>query len=159
MKRLAALATCLLIAVATLSAQQGQDFARRFLSLYGEKYELSCHTISPQMMERILQLDDVENNEQTQQFIAQLKSIRILNSEASEDVSRDLYDKAEALAHRNKRRYAVHAYQGGQSVYTRRHGKKLVEVVLVKVKPDHTFYMIDLTGNLSDDFIAQVLKM
>ena len=41
----------------------------------------------------------------------------------------------------------------------RRRGKQFLELVVVKQKEDRTFYMLNLTGYLSDKFLQQVLKM
>lgn len=159
MKRLLIL---LLLAAGTAlaaMAQREQDFAARFNTLYGERYDLELRTISPQMMERILRLDDVENNDRAASVLSQLKSIRILTAGRTAAEAESLFAMAEALADKNRRRYRLHAHAAGQSVYTRRHGNQLVELVVIRVKDPHTFYLIDLTGNMSDDIISQILSI
>jgi len=159
MKRLLiALVVALLTGVGT-AAQSRQDFADKFLSLYGKEHELHCQTISPQMMQRILQLDDVAANKQTLHVLSQMRSLRILRSLASATEARDLFAKARQLAVRNKRRYTIRESDDLHSVYVRRRDKRLVEVVVTKIKEGNKFYMIDLTGNLSDDFIQQILRI
>ena len=45
----------LLVAVVTdAKGQQQQDFASRFFSLHQDRYSLTCKTVSPAMMERVL---------------------------------------------------------------------------------------------------------
>lgn len=158
MKRLIALLFVLLTTTVALTAQRQQDFADRFHSLYGEKYELTCRTISPQMMDRILQLDNVENDQATADLLSQIKSVRFIVHEADTDETRDLYDKAIALATSNSRRYTFHSRNKFYSVYTRRHRKQLVEVVVIGNKYDRTAVIISLTGNLSNDFLTKLSK-
>lgn len=158
MKRLLALTIALFTVAFTLTAQRQQDFADRFHSLYGEKYQFTCRTISPQMMNRILQLDDVENDQATTDLLSQIKTVRFIVHEADADETRDLYDKAIALATSNSRRYTFHSRNQFYSVYTRRHHKQLVEVVAIGNKYDRTMLVISLTGNFSNDFLTKFEK-
>ncbi len=146
--------------VATRAAATGeQDFAARFLSLYNAAGSLTCKTISPQMMERILSLKAVESNKQALQVISQLKSIRIIGGGENAAEARDLFQKANALAQRNKRRYTLYARSENASIYTRRHGEQLVELVAIRLAEGQTFSLLNLTGNMSDDFIKQILEI
>ena len=70
-----------------------------------------------------------------------------------------LFDKAEALAEENKRRYAVYSRTRGTNIYARQRGKQFLELVVVRLKDDHTFYMLNMTGCMSSTFLQQVLKM
>lgn len=158
MKRLLVLILVVLTTSFSLMAQREQDFVDRYHSLYGEKYELSCRTISPQMMERILQLDDVENDRTATDLLSQIKSVRLITHQAEAEETRDLYDKAVTLATNNARRYKLHSHNDTHSVYTRSHRKQLVEVVVITNKNDRSFTILSLTGNLSKDFLTKLAK-
>ena len=67
------------IAIAA-QAQNEQDFASRFMSLYAHQSTLQCTTVSPLMLERMMQLPDVEENDHTRQVLSQLKSIQMANN-------------------------------------------------------------------------------
>ena len=131
----------------TAWAQNEQDFASRFMTLYAKGSSLTCTTVSPLMMERMLQLPSVEDNEQMKQVFSQLKSIRMVsNSDDSE--SQRFHQLAVKLARRN----------GDDLLYTRRRGRITVEVVLI-LNRHSNFYLVDLTGNMNDQFISQLLKI
>lgn len=155
------LTLCLLIAgIAFSAAAKGEeDFASRYVALYGDAHKLSCTTISPQMMERIMELEPDDQTALSREVLSQIKSIRILTCGTDSTEAKDLFDKAEQLANRNRRRYDTYATADDQNIYTRRHGDQLVECVLVKLKGGNTFYMLNLTGTMSDDFLQQILKI
>lgn len=160
MKRL--LLFCLAFAgiILTAAARGEEDFASRYVALYGDDYELSCKTISPQMMERIMESEGSgDHSVLPREVLSQIKSIRILTGGTDAVQAKELFEKAEKLARRNKRRYTAQAQTDSQNIYTRRHGDQLVECVLVRVKDQKTFYMLSLTGNMSDNFLQQILKI
>ncbi len=141
----------------TAWSQQEQDFASRFMSLYGKGTTLSCTTVSPLMMERMLRLPSVEDNEQMRSVLQQLKSIRLVsNTDASE--STRLYDDAVSLAQRNKARYRLQGEENEKKLYARRRGSVVVELVLV-MKQNGLLSLVNLTGNMSEKFMEQVLRL
>lgn len=159
MKRLLLICLVFLGVVLTVKANGEPDFASKYLMLYGQTYDIDCKTISPQMMERILSGVAGSEDENTMRVLSQIKSIRILTTEPNACQAKTLFEKAEELAAQNKRRYSVYSQAHGQNIYVRRRGKQFLELVVVKQKEDHTFYMLSLTGYLSDKFLQQVLKM
>lgn len=159
MKRLALLLILIAGAALSAAAQGEQDFAARFAAIYGKTYNLRQRTISPQMMDRILQLDNVEHDDRRAGVVAQLKSIRILTGGKNTAEAGALFAKAEDLAERNRRRYDLHTQADSYSVYTRHHGRRLVELVVISVKDARTFMLIDLTGNMNDDIIDQIRRI
>lgn len=151
--------TTLLVVIMPLIAlaQKEQDFASRFMSLYGSGTSVTCTTVSPLMIERMMELPKVEENEQARQVLSQLKSIRVLtNSDVNE--TPHLFTNAKQLAEHNPSRYKLHAEEKDKKLYVRRRGQIIVEVVLFMEQAKH-FSLIDLTGNMNDTFLEQVLTI
>ncbi len=156
MSRFLSILIGLLLSV-TSWAQNEQDFASRYMALYAQGTSLSCTTVSPLMMERLLQLPSVEGNEQMKQVLSQLKSIRMASNTDSDETTR-LHRLAVKLARRNAARYKIWGSQGDKMLFTRRRGKVIVELVLIMKKSGH-FCLVDLTGNMGEQFIEQILKI
>lgn len=138
-------------------AQKEQDFSSRFMSLYGNDCEITCTTVSPLMMERMMQLPEVEENEQMRQVLSQLKSIRLLASASETDTPR-LFASAKELAQSNPGRYKPYAETDNKCLYTRRRGKTIVEVVLFMTQSSR-FTLINLTGNMDERFLEKVMNI
>ena len=75
------------------AAQRGEDFASRYMALYGDRAALACKTISPAMMERIMKLDTVRHDAGTRRVFAQLRSIRFVTAPDTA-LTRQLYAQA-----------------------------------------------------------------
>lgn len=139
------------------AAQSEEDFASRFMKLYGEGTSLKCMTVSPVMIERMMQLPSVEENEQAKQVLSQLKTIRVVSG-TSPDGAESLYAHARQLAQHNAARYKLHAEEEGKSLYTRRRGGVIVEMVLF-MNMEGQFSLINLTGNMTEKFLDQLMNM
>ena len=84
-------------------AQQERDFASQYMRLYNnENGSLTCNTVSPLMMQRILQLDEVENDEEAHRLISQIKSIQILTAKDPTAYAQH-FEQAKELADRYHR--------------------------------------------------------
>lgn len=142
----------------TAAAQREQDFASRYMSLYGEGTGLQCATVSPLMMERILQLPESRDSEHVREVLSQLKSIRVVSDKAA-DEGEALYDKAVELVKDNPRRYKPYAETDGQSIYLRKRGGIIVELVLLTYSDEGVFNIVNLTGNMSDAFLRELLNI
>lgn len=145
-----------LIAIAA-QAQRQQDFASRFMSLYGEEAALSCHTVSPDMMGRIVPLTH-DSLPALRQVLSQIKSIRVVIPTA-ETADTELVDKARQLAIDNARRYKLYAETDDRSVYLRKRGKYVVEVVMIAGNQPSGFAVVSITGNMTEDFFSELMKI
>lgn len=161
MKRITGLmlAIVLLLGMTQVARAQNQrDFASQFMRLYAQDdASLKCQTVSPLMVERIMNLEAVENNENIKAVMGQLKSIQILTSVGAEN-SEDNYQKAIALAETNNRRYQLYKARERGAIYLRRRKNVIVELVFVNKSTD-TFHMVNLTGNMTEDFIDALAKI
>lgn len=140
-----------------VAAQREQDFALRYMHLYGEGTSLTCKTVSPQMIARMMQLTG-DSATSVRQVLSQLKSIRVVQGE-SEAESTKFYDKAEELAKANSRRYTLYAQTDTRSIYLRKRGKLIVELVMLARMEEEGFSIVNLTGNMSSDFIRELMKI
>ena len=153
------LLTLLLSAILGLTAmaQKEQDFASRFMALHPKEAALECTTVSPVMMERMLQLPKVEDDASLRQVLAQLKSIRMVTCHEAAHAEK-LFDDALKLARKNPKRYKLHAEEEHKKLYVRRRGKLIVEMVLFMVAESH-FSLINLTGNMNEKFLEQLMQL
>ncbi len=156
MKRTLSLLLVMLLSL-TAWAQKEQDFASRYMALYAKGTTLTCTTVSPLMMERMLRLPSVEDNEQMKDVLKQVKSIRLVtHTDAAETAH--LYEEAINLAQCNKARYRLQSEENEKKLYVRRRGKVVVEMVLITKQNDH-LSLVNLTGNMSDKFMEQLLRL
>lgn len=156
MKRFLPLILLFLISL-TVSAQKEQDFASRYMALYADGTSLSCTTVSPTMMERVLSLPDVADNKDIKQLLQQIKSIRMVTNTDKQETD-TLYGSAVGLAKRNTSRYKLQAEEDDKQLYVRKRGKAIVEMVLL-MKQQQRLYMVSVTGNLDDAIVEQILKL
>lgn len=151
---------CLLITMlcclVSVNAQNEQDFASRYMSLYAKTYSLECTTVSPLMFEKMMNLSDVKNDAQIKEVFSQLKSIQVVDNAKQEETSY-LYNKALQLVQHNEARYKQYAQRQSKRLFVRRKGKIIVEMVLF-MKYDHHFKLINLTGNMTDDFLKHLMN-
>lgn len=149
----------LLIAICSLNAQaqNEQDFASRYMSLYAKGTSLKCTTVSPLMLEKMMSLPDVKSDDQKKTLLSQLKSIRMVDNTVKSETQR-LYTNAQQLANHNGVRYKLYAQRQSKRLFVRRKDGLIVEMVLF-MKYDSYFRLINLTGNMTDEFIKQVMNL
>lgn len=157
MKRIVALTLLVWLTAIAAQAQRQQDFASRFMSLYGEEAALSCHTVSPDMMGRIVPLTH-DSLPALRQVLSQIKSIRVVLPTA-ETADAELVDKARQLALDNARRYKLYAETDDRSIYLRKRGKYVVEVVMIAGIQPSGLAVVSITGNMTEDFFSELMKI
>jgi hypothetical protein len=148
----------LLALLMTISSMAGmaQDFATRFMTEHQQDGHISCITISPTMMNKILKVDAVEKDENMSEMISNLKSMQLITSDV-----RPLHYYREALKiiDKNADRFEpYHSFKdhGGEGkIMLRKHKGVIVEMVLLK-KTRYKFSVINFTGNMSEEFISQL---
>jgi hypothetical protein len=137
-------------------AQQEEDFASSFMKLNGEEEALQCVTVSPSMMERILQIpDDSVECDSLLPLLEQIKSVRIISSLSTVEQVNLLYEKAEVLAEYHPLGYQEVVRDENCTIYQRRRADCIVELIMI-MQRGTSFCLIDLTGNMTDDFLSRL---
>lgn len=154
-------ALCLL-AIFTAVRAWGQDFASRFMADFPEDTLVQCRTISPKMMERLIQVHEgKEHTEAGKQhihyFLSKLKSARIITGSRKGET---YYRHAEELMARNKNRFsplmgATDAPpEPGKALYVRKRQDVIVELVMLRLDVgQNVFNAVNFTGEMDDEFI------
>jgi hypothetical protein len=148
----------LLALLMTVSSMVGmaQDFATRFMTEHKKDANISCITISPTMMDKILKVDAVEKDEKMSDMISNLKSMQLITSDV-----RPLHYYREALKIIDKNADRFEPYLSFNDkkeegkIMLRKHKGVIVEMVLLK-KARYKFSVINFTGNMSEDFISKL---
>ena len=146
-----------MIVGATAIAQRSQDFASRFMKEHSSDTTIQCVTVSPKMMEQLANSPDESRNATLRQAIGKLKSARIVTAAES------YFDDAEELLRQNAARFTSgKSYTRGQqhgAFYERKNRKgKTVELILLHAdNRQGRLTIINLTGNLDQDFINSLL--
>ncbi len=140
-----------------LYAQEEQDFASRYMTLYADSANLECNTISPAMIDRMMLLGE-DGHEGLSEVLASLKSIRIIvpNDTAAAD---SLYEKAVQLVKRTPQRYQPHVETVGKHIYMRKNDGYIVELILLAEDKAKGFTIVNLTGNMDADFLDKLLRL
>lgn len=148
----------LIASCSTAFAQKEQDFATKFMNIYGNSYKhITCDIVSPSMMQRIMQLDTLNGNSEIRNVLSQLKSIQIVNALGS-PAKDSLFVKAQELAKQNEKRYKLYTNDSVRHIYLRKRNNIIVEMVFI-AKKNNRFSLINLTGNMNKDFLEELTKM
>lgn len=158
MKRLL-LILSLVFTTLSLAAQNQQDFAGQFMRLYGKTTSLECSTVSPTMMGKMMKEVPADKQNHVRQVLTRVKSIRVVSNSKSSETS-DLTDKAIDLVTQNSQRYQAYgATTTKRGVWMRKKGNAIVEIVVVNGTSPSRLHIVNLTGNMDDDFLDELLKM
>lgn len=148
---------CLLLLGMTAYAATGQDFATKFMSQTNCPDELYCQTVSPKMMEKLINLPEASDKEKTNTLLEKLKSARIITATSH---AKSFFNRARALIEHNPNRFLpLGEYPKGctDMVFVRKHDQIIVELVMLCYnESDSLFTAINLTGNMDGQFIDQL---
>lgn len=148
--------TCFLwMCVAAIS--YAQDFSTLFLKAYDNDSIFTQVTISPKMMEEILQ-SDAQINEDMAEVISELKSLRMLiaNSAGDEHFAQTL-----GVIEKNRKRYQyLTSHEEANDscrILVRKKNDRIVELVMVMLK-NEGFMLVDITGVIKPESISTLTK-
>jgi len=130
-----------------------QDFASIFMDQYQQDSIFTLGTIGPTMMENILS-SDIERNEDIEEIIAGLKSMRIVFTEEN---SKEYFAFALDLYEENTDRYELFGEYSNEEenyrILTRKKDEEIVEMIML-VSNKRGFAIIDFTGTIKPQFIS-----
>jgi|WetSurMetagenome_2_1015567.scaffolds.fasta_scaffold44660_4 hypothetical protein len=131
-----------------------QDFTLLYMRAHPKDNNLNCVTVSPRMMQKVMNLN--VNDAEMVKMISDLKSMRMVTAKTH---VKKYYDEAIFLAKENITRYLPYAsYQHKKQDYEimiRKRRKVIVELVML-MKEEDGFTVIDFTGNMNQNFIDKL---
>ncbi|BEH00148.1 hypothetical protein BSYN_24120 [Bacteroides sedimenti] len=145
---------CIVLLAGKVSAQ---DFASRFLEKHLPDTNLTCVTISPKMMEKVMNLE-VDGEQDMMEMISKLKSMRMVTTEVN---GQKYYNEALKVLEKNSGRFEPYLSFEDKSenyqIMIRKKKNAIIELVMLMREADN-FTVINFTGNMSQDFIARLAK-
>lgn len=153
----------LLISITCIPAY-GQDFVARFMQEATPDSSIVCQVISPRMMERLTdfhhgQGDTTQTNEEiSARELAKVKTMQIVTAVHNGSAH---YKCATHLLEDNPHRFKPLSQEDtceeSTSVYVRRRGALIVELVMLRLqKNNHAFTVVDLIGHMDDKFLQSL---
>lgn len=160
MRRLVTLLLVCLAMPLCMSAQTAQDFASRFMEDNLDDKNLECVTVGPKMLREIMKLAKEYDKQDVMSFLSKIKSVRIINGDS---LAGEYRKKALALLENSGKRYARYEKDGsdedyGDCVWVRKRDDKIVELVYVSMAKEKEFMVLDITGQLDEDFVDSLLN-
>lgn len=155
MKHLLACLLTLLVSL-TASAQKEQDFASTYMKMYAKGTSLTCQTIGPTMISKVLKQQASKENADMQQALKSIRSMRVVSNTKPSETSA-LHEKATALLKANSGRYKLYKDYDGKSLYVRKRGKVFVELILI-ASAGETLQIVNLTGTMNEAFLQELIN-
>ena len=140
----------------TLTPEEDAAFMEQCAAEQGEN--LRCQTISPKMMEKLVEVIVSEKDEKDEEIPAylfsKLKSARIVTSTGH---GKRYFRKAEELMEKNKNRFTPwreDTLAKSDPIFVRRHGDVICELVMLNLAADKKgFTIINFTGDMDEQFM------
>ena len=154
-------ALCLLVITSLFLPMKGQDFVSKFMDQCSDKDSIQCQTISPKMMEKLvevqLQQKEENNDEVSGYLLSKLKSARIITANKH---CEKLFHKASQLIEKNKNRFVPlgnDSTDKKNQIFIRKHDDIIRELVMLSLASEnHIFTIINFTGEMDDEFIESL---
>lgn len=161
MRRLVTLLLVCLAMPVCMYAQTMQDFASRFMDDNAGDKNLECVTVGPKMLREITKMaKENDDSQDMMSFFSNINSVRIINSGSSAEEYRK---EALELLESSGKRYTKYGKDDssedyGDCVWVRRRSDKIVELVYVSMAKEKEFMVLDITGQLDEDFVDSLLN-
>ena len=155
------IAFCLL----SVSMRAGEDFIALLLSEIHEEgnagssqEDFRCITVGPNMMEKVLDMMSKNAdtaNKQIRKVLPHIKSLRIFTALQN----RGFYaETANGLLTKNKSRYKHYSSNNRSKIWLRKNRDAVIELIILSTGDDG-FKILNLTGEMSAEFVSELLRM
>ncbi len=149
-------ALCIFLGVTLV---QAQDFVSRFLEMHQPDSNLTCITISPKMMKKIVS-SDAGKNEELLDMIAELRSMQLLKAQVGGE---SYYTAAVELLDKNNKRFETfavdtHNDSANSRVAVCKKHEDIIELVML-TNVGEQFTVVNFTGNMDEEFISRLTEI
>lgn len=157
-----------LFAAFQASAKANQDFVGLLVSTFESQEtnketqkDYECITVSPDMMGKVLQMtEDNKDGSQINRVLRHVKSLRIFSVNRN---SKQYYSEVQELLKKHKGTYSPYKAKAKDNsapcIWLRKTGNQVIEIVMLNRTEDEGFQVVNLTGNMTKDFVTDLLKM
>jgi len=141
------------------STQKTQNFSEQ---------DYQCITISPAMMEKVIDLmseknkneedSNTDNNRQIiKKILSHIKSLRIFSAQHNSDT---YHEYVITLLNKNKNKYKPYttADKENTCIWLRKNKDTVIEIIQINKKEDD-LKVVNFTGEMTNDFVNELLKM
>ncbi|MBP3774463.1 MAG: DUF4252 domain-containing protein [Bacteroidaceae bacterium] len=174
MRHLLLLFLAFFLSSAGLWADDRQDFVAQLVVQLQDSTEevqdkdYQCITVSPGMMEKMLEMMQSSNeeyfkNEKIQKSLPNIKSLRIFIATQHPEKYKQ---EVERLLDKKKRVYQPYKNdlndKNEPCVWLRRNKNKIIEIIAMQHQDnneENSLKVVDFTGNLTHEFVSELLKM
>lgn len=125
--------------------------------------DYSCITIGPAMVEKVLEMmsnnkESDKNQEQIKKVLSHIKSLRIFNAQQNIEL---YYNDIISLLNKKQKtykKYTTSTEKDASCIWLRKNKDKVIEIVKLN-KTEDDLKIVNFTGDMTDDFVAELLKM
>lgn len=157
--------------VLSIGAQSKQDFVELLINTIKEDYaetnipdnEYKCITVSPNMIGKVLQMiqnSEKKDKEQINKLLPYVKSLRIFS--ATNHINH-YYEETQKLLDKYKTTYKPYRANSNEKmtpcIWLRKNRTKVIEIIMLSRQEDNFFQVVNLTGDMTKDFVTNLLKM
>lgn len=139
------------------SVSMAQDFASRFRNNNENDSVLTCVTISPKMMQEILN-NESDKDDDILEMISELKSMQMCTSPIN---GQHYYDRALEVIERNSKLFepflSFNDTSGNFQIVVRKKRDTIIELVML-IHQNDGFALINFTGKMNAKFISKLAE-
>jgi hypothetical protein len=162
---------CLILSLSVnlAGANKANDFVAQLVaSLNAEEQtaqegEYDCVTVSPTMMDKVVKVMQQRESKDGTQVQNALKHVRSMRIFSATKRTEHYYAETLKMLRKNAKRYKpfqTNAKSGKDpNVWLRKDGNKVIEMVVLNRNQDDCFQIINITGDMSRQFVNELLKM
>ena len=169
-RRLLIVTLALVLTLAAQAKKETQDFVTQFIAELqttegANENDYTCITVSPQMMERVLQMvkeKTLEDEDQIRGALTHVRSLRVFTARENSELYTAECKRLLERQTRHFKQVKTEATEQNENtnLWVREYNKQIVELVLInRVTGDDLLQIVNLTGNFDSEFVDELLKM